>query len=136
MQSPGEPPRFSKTLAAAFAVMAANGLETGQPRPAAVPSSAYLSASSSVASLHTAPSSQEPVVLSLTLQDGRTLAYALMGAPIEGAAAVCIYHHGVPASLVEAEPLAAAAAPLGIAVVAFDRPGERMWSAVAFAVEF
>lgn len=30
---------------------------------------------------------------------------------------------GVPASLVEAEPLAAAAAPLGIAIVAFDRPG-------------
>ncbi|KAI7842708.1 hypothetical protein COHA_003639 [Chlorella ohadii] len=103
--------------------MAANGSALVQPRPAAVPSSAYLSASSSVASLHTAPSSQEPEVLSIALQDGRALAYALMGAPIAGAAAVCIYHHGVPASLIEAEPLAAAAAPLGIAVVAFDRPG-------------
>ncbi len=65
-------------------------------------------------------------MLSIALQDGRALAYALMGAPIAGAAAVCIYHHGVPASLIEAEPLAAAAAPLGIAVVAFDRPGEHM----------
>lgn len=59
----------------------------------------------------------------LTLQDGRSLAYALLGAPLAGAAAVLIHHHGVPASLVEAEPLAAAAALLGVAVVAFDRSG-------------
>lgn len=60
----------------------------------------------------------------MALKDGRSLAYALLGAPLAGAAAVCIYHHGVPASLIEAEPIADAAAPLGIAIVAFDRPGE------------
>ena len=59
----------------------------------------------------------------LTLSDGRTLSYAWTGAPAAGAAAVCVYHHGVPASLVEAEPFAAAAERAGVAVVAFDRAG-------------
>lgn len=97
-----------------------------RPLPVAAASSAYLSATSSSATLDTAPSSRglaEPEVHTLALKDGRSLAYALMGAPIAGAAVVCIYHHGVPASLIEAEPIAAAAGPLGIAVVAFDRPG-------------
>lgn len=95
-----------------------------RPLPVAAASSAYLSATSSSATLDTTPSSHaEPEVHTLALKDGRSLAYALMGAPIAGAAAVCIYHHGVPASLIEAEPIAAAAGPLGIAVVAFDRPG-------------
>ena len=107
--------------------MATNGSSPpARPRPVATASSAYLTATSSVASVDTAPSSPlEPEVLSMALKDGRSLAYALLGAPIAGAAAVCIYHHGVPASLIEAEPIAAAAAPLGIAVVAFDRSGER-----------
>lgn len=61
--------------------------------------------------------------LSLTLPDGRSLAYALYGPPLKDAAAVIIYHHGVPSSLVEVEPLAAGAASLRVAVVAFDRPG-------------
>lgn len=62
-------------------------------------------------------------VRSLQLGDGRSLAYAAMGPPLAQAKLVCLYHHGVPASLVEAEPLAAAGAGLGVAVVAFDRPG-------------
>jgi pimeloyl-ACP methyl ester carboxylesterase len=62
-------------------------------------------------------------IKALRLGGGRTLAYACMGAPLAGARLVCLYHHGVPASLVEAEPLAAAGAALGVAVVAFDRPG-------------
>lgn len=57
----------------------------------------------------------------LPLEDGRTLAYTFYGAPMADAAAVCIYHHGVPASLVEAEPLGAAGETAGVAVVAFDR---------------
>lgn len=59
----------------------------------------------------------------LRLADGRALAYALYGAPLAGAKAVIIYHHGVPASHVEVEPLGKAAAPLGVAVVAVERSG-------------
>lgn len=64
-----------------------------------------------------------PEVRHVLLHDGRRLAFACLGAPLTTARLQCIYYHGVPASLVEAEPLAAAAAPLGIAIVAFDRPG-------------
>ncbi|KAL4427749.1 hypothetical protein ABPG75_001838 [Micractinium tetrahymenae] len=64
-----------------------------------------------------------PEVRHVVLHDGRRLAFACLGAPLATAKLKCIYYHGVPASLVEAEPLAAAAAPLGIAIVVFDRPG-------------
>ena len=57
----------------------------------------------------------------LELRDGRQLSYAFYGVPLGQARAVCIYHHGVPASLVEAEPLGAAAEEAGVALVAFDR---------------
>lgn len=62
-------------------------------------------------------------VQSLALPDGRSLAYACLGAPLASARLACVYYHGVPACLVEAEPLAAAGAPLGVALVAFDRCG-------------
>jgi pimeloyl-ACP methyl ester carboxylesterase len=70
----------------------------------------------------------------LRLADGRTLAYASMGAPLATARLVCLYFHGVPASLVEAEPLAAAGLPLNIAVLAFDRPGESFVALVRIVV--
>ena len=47
----------------------------------------------------------------------------VMGCPLEEAHAVVIYHHGIPASLVEAEPMGEAGAERGVAVVAFDRSG-------------
>ena len=72
------------------------------------------------APLHLPPPAE---VLSLELIDGRMLDYTLLGAPLQTAKLVCMYHHGVPASLVEAEPLGAAGGVLGVAVVAFDRSG-------------
>lgn len=65
------------------------------------------------------------------LRDGRQLAYRFYGVPLGQARAVCIYHHGIPASLVEAEPLGAAAEAAGVALVAFDRrwgPAGKRWA--------
>ena len=50
-------------------------------------------------------------------------AAVVMGCPLVEAHTVVMYHHGIPASLVEAEPIGEAGAQRGVAVVAFDRSG-------------
>lgn len=59
----------------------------------------------------------------VALPDGRALAYSVLGAPLAIAEWVAIYHHGYLSSRLEAAILAEAAAELGCALVAFDRPG-------------
>ncbi len=56
----------------------------------------------------------------LTLADGRTLAYTSIGAP---GAAVVVYHHGAPGSRLELVGLDDAARAAGVRIVTPDRPG-------------
>ncbi|KAF2022008.1 alpha/beta-hydrolase [Aaosphaeria arxii CBS 175.79] len=55
----------------------------------------------------------------LTLPDGRKLAYAEYGSP---AGAAIIYHHGFPGSRIEASSLHHAASKVGARIIAIDRP--------------
>lgn len=64
----------------------------------------------------------DPTALTLTLSDGRTLAYAIYGSSSPTAPTV-FYFHGTPASRLEAAILSSPATALNVRIIGVDRPG-------------